>query len=92
MERLTQNKDGFLYRMDGTEVRYECRVGLLETIKVKKPVVDLGSIVNELAKSSPLTIPLGANAYVISEWNCDTQFVKDGKVYSCYALQFYSVA
>ena len=91
LQQLIQDESGHLKNQDGTALRYETRVGPLTTITVKHPVLDISSIVDDLADKNSAIIPRGANAYVASDFNCDTQFIKEDKAYSVYALQFYHI-
>ena len=92
LERLVQRDgDSALYTGNGAHVLDELRVGSMITIKVQNPLVDLSFVIDDLAKEGRNVIPRGANAYLVSLFNPDTQFIQDGKAYSCYALQFYHI-
>ena len=41
------------------------------------------------AQEGSLLIPVHTNAYFHSDFNCDTQHVRDGVFYSVYAIEFY---
>ena len=93
--RLTVEDDGVLYYPNGVTVnnRHLFRQGKLRTITVQNPIITPGldSVVNDLAKQEYGKMPYEQqpNAYVATGFNPDTQFEKDGKMYSVYALQFY---
>jgi hypothetical protein len=91
LERLRQDEDGFLYREHGGLLRRERRMGRLRTIRAKNPVVDIGYVVNKMIENGELTVPEMSNAFLSSDFNPDTQFVRGGEIFSCYAIQFYRV-
>ncbi|MEK6906772.1 MAG: hypothetical protein AABW81_04065 [Nanoarchaeota archaeon] len=91
IQKLIQKESGFLCKEDRTLVRNEMRVGKLVTITLQNPVIDVNYHINELIDRKSVIIPDNANAYSISEFNPSAQFLKDGKAYSCYALQFYNI-
>ena len=88
IERLIQD-NGNLRRKDGTHIYWDVRVGDIMTLTLKNPVVDIEKEINELVARKSTIIPRGANAYVVSTFNADTQFVREEKSFSVYALQFY---
>ena len=95
--RVVQKSDGSFYFKCNEGYGYPITnnrlkiISQLETIKVKNPVINLDSIVQDLVKNNSSIIPKEANAYIISNFNSDTQFIVEGKAYSCYALQFYKL-
>lgn len=91
LERLMQKEDGEIYALDGERIIGLGLIGTITTIKVKNPVLDVSSVIDKLTKEGAHFIPHGANAYIVSSFNPDTQFMQDGKAYSCYALQFYHI-
>jgi len=91
LQKLVQKEFGNLQKQDGTPIRDEIRVGQLRTLKVQNPILNISSVINELAGRSFILIPKEANAYVSSDFNFGTQFIKHKKAYSVYALQFYRI-
>lgn len=89
MELVYDNRDCILYP-DGRMTRQCSRSehGRIQTIVVEKNKKILTTI-REIAKENPDFIPECANSYVVSDYNKNTTFVKDGKEYSVYAIQFY---
>jgi len=85
--RLIQDDDGVLYTFDGRLITEFTAKGKLKTIRVQNPA-SLDSIVKDIEKYCS-SIPKYANAVLVSDFNPDTQFVKDEKAFSCYAIQFY---
>ena len=91
LERLTQ--DEFGYRQDGWRV-FDGNIrpaGKIITITVPNPCLDISSVIDEFAARDSVLIPKNANAYVASDFNGDTQHLRDGKPFSVYAIQFYQV-
>ena len=56
----------------------------------QNPCLDLDGEVQRKAEENPSFVPPNANCYVISEFNSDTQHLRENKVYSVHAIQFYS--
>ena len=90
IERLIQD-NGYLKKKDGTPIYGERQVGIITTLTVKNPVVDIETEINDLVARNSIIIPSDANAYVASTFNGDTQFVREEKYISVYALQFYCI-
>ena len=63
--------------------------GKIRTLVVQNPCLDLDSEVQRRAKENSSFVPSNANCYVISEFNPDTQHLREDKAYSMYAVQFY---
>ncbi len=96
LEQLTNDTMGFLYKADKTrleegEMTRVLRAGKPLPILVKNPCLDISSVLDEMAEQDSALIPDGANAYVASDFNPDTQHIREGKAYSVYAVQFYNV-
>ena len=98
LEKLTQD-GGSLYRANGISSVHSSGVylrGKIRTLVVASPCFDISEVIDEMAGRDSLFIPKGANAYVASDFNGGTQHVRqdgserDTKMYSVYALQFYS--
>ena len=87
LERLVQDEGRYLYKKDNTFAE-GMMVGKIMALPIEN-FVEIDSVVDEWAKNDSAMIPKGANAYVASDFNAGTQFEKNGKIYSCYALQFY---
>ena len=64
--------------------------GKIRTLVFQNPCLDLDSEVQRRAEENPLFVPPNANCYVISEFNPDTQHLRENKAYSVCAVQFYS--
>ena len=96
LEKLTQDESGILHRADGRELHPQCAVpkGKITTIVESNPC-DIDGVIAGMAERDSVVIPKGANAYVASDWNPDTQHLRksnlegDGKFYSVFAVQFY---
>ncbi len=93
LEKLTQDEFGRLNRKDGSRLHYEgfILVGKLKTFVVKHPCLDTSNVIDELIEQDPTFVPYYANAYVATDFNSDTQFERNGKMYLTYAIQFYNV-
>ena len=96
LEQLAQDDGGFPYKADETSGRAGERSGALLvgkpiTIVVKNSCLDIRHVLDEMAERDSTLIPDVANAYVASDFNCDTQHLRRGKAYSVYAIQFYRV-
>ncbi len=98
LERLTQGAFGDLHRADGTSLRKEQveGVGRITTIVVPNPEINAASVIDGLAQRDSPLIPPRANAYVISDFNGDTQHIRKDdagqeRMYATYAVQFYWV-
>jgi len=98
MERLLQLQDGSLASKSGQRIQidYPTPVGEIITLVVKNPSSpeELEDIITDMVNKEQLKIPPKANAFVSSNFNPDTQYVKpdengEPKVYSTYGIQFY---
>ena len=69
-------------------VNHYVKQGKIITVKVPNPIIDPSSVIDYISRSS---IPKMANAFVVSDFNPDTQFIENGKQYSAYAVLFYSI-
>ena len=90
IQRLIQD-NGYLKKKDGTPIYGERQIGIITTLTVQNPVVDIEAEINGLAARKSIIIPSGANAYVASNFNGDAQFIREEKFFSVYALQFYCI-
>ena len=98
LERLIQDESGTLYRSDGTKLhpRQTTPKGKICTLVVQNNT-GISIAVNEMATRDSALIPVGATAYVASDFSVDTQYVRknylEGKekemICSVYSLQFY---
>ena len=66
-------------------------VGIPITEIVENPVVNDGYVVEEMVRRESPRIQRRANAYIISNFDPGTQHVRNGRMYSVYAVQFYYV-
>ena len=64
-------------------------IGKMKTIVIENPCLDTSHIIEEMSKEDSPIIPKSANFYLISEFNPDTQSIRNGKMTSVYAVQFY---
>jgi hypothetical protein len=91
LEELFYGTCDILHHDDGRMTR-QCSTiqhGKIQTLVVEKKQ-NISKLVRELAKRTP-NLPSCTNAYIISEYNENTKHTKNGKEYSVYAVQFYSV-
>jgi len=67
------------------------RRGKIRTITAQNPInqFEIDDIVNDLVEKEYSPYESRPNSYVVSDFNPDAQFEKDGKMHSVYALQFY---
>ena len=98
LEQLTKDESGQLFRANKTPVRakFLLHKGKIKTIVVPNPSHCISLIFDEMAERDSAFIPKGANAYVASKFNGDTQHVRKSeesgeKIYSVYGIQFYYV-
>ncbi len=93
LEKLTQDEEGNIIRADGEvmDTQFSWPVGKLITRVVENPSRDILEVVNEMVERNSPSIPKDATAYLASDFNCDTQGTRDGKMTSVYAIQFYDV-
>ncbi len=94
LEKLTQNNSGILHRSNGEKIPPQNAVtkGKIKTIVDSSPY-NIDELIKAMTKKDSIIIPEGANAYVVSDWNPDTQFIKKtdfGSFFrSVFAVQFY---
>ncbi len=94
LERLTEDKDGTMMDEDKSSVfepRDYFRTGKLITLVVENPSRAASEVVEDMVERGSPLVPTTANAYLASEFNCDTQAIRNGKMTSVYAIQFYHV-
>ena len=97
LERLTQDKDGFLYMENGSFIGVNSirLIGKIKTFVVQNPCLDFSKVIDEIVEKDSRFANSYANAYVVSDFNSDTQHIKEEdngeKVYSTYAVQFYKL-
>lgn len=95
LEQLTQDDSGSIRRTStGFRPWRLSHIGRMQMITVKNPCINISTVINEMQNRNSPLIPREANAYVVSDFSPDAQFlIKDheGKenTYSCYAAQFY---
>ena len=91
LQKLIQDELGGLFRTDGNVVSEDhvARVGKLKTLVIQHPCVDISTVLDEMAQRNSLFIPKNAHAYVASDFNGDTQYIRGEKALSVYAVQFY---
>ena len=97
LERLSQDEFGKLYRSDKQNIPLNdiIPVGKIKTIVEANPCIDISDVINKMSEQNSLFIPYGANSYVASDFNPDTQHLRksnlegDQKLYSVFAIQFY---
>lgn len=94
LEKLMQDEMNTFLRADGTAIKtdYVAPVGEIKTLVVQNPCLDISNVLDEMAKRDAAFIPSRATAYVASDFNGDTQYSRDEKMYSVYAIQFYNIA
>ncbi len=91
LKQLAQDEVGMLY-LDGRRLYRAWPAGKIRTLLVQNPSHNtLEREVADLAINCPHSIPAGANAFISSSFNPDTQHFRNEKGYSVYALQFYFV-
>ena len=97
LEKLTQDELGKFFHSDGREISFAdlIPVGKIRTI-VYENFLNISEILEEKAKRYPSFIPYGADSYIVSEFNCDSQHIKKDskgkeKAYSVFAIQFYHI-
>lgn len=99
LRKLIQDEFGNLYLSDERFIDKDniTPLGKIRTIVEANPCIDVSSIIDKRAKEFPSFVPYGANSYVASDFNPDTQHIRksnlenDEKFYSVYAIQFYRV-
>jgi hypothetical protein len=74
--------------------------GPLRIVVIKNPCIDTHAELNpcidthaelmRMIDEKEIAVPNHTNAYEISDFIPDAQFLKDGKMYSAYALKFYT--
>ncbi len=97
LEKLTQDESGRLHRKNGDILnsKYLSLEGKIKTLVVANPGIDVSNEITKMAEAKSLFIPKGANAYVVSEFNPDTQHLRKSdlegheKLYSVFAVHFY---
>ncbi|GEM_PF-3482931 len=93
LERLTQDEDGTIKSQDGEPINtyHSWPVGKLITHVVENPCLDVSQVVDEMIERNSPLVPRDANAYVVSDFNPDTQAIRNRRTTSVYAVQFYSI-
>nr|MBA4405632.1 hypothetical protein [Nanoarchaeum sp.] len=99
LERLIQTESGRLHRWGNKIIaqRNVLLVGKITTLAVPSPCLDISEYMDELAHRDSAFIPTLANAYVASDFSCDTQHIRElkglgvKKIYSIFAIQFYRI-
>ncbi|MEI7718532.1 MAG: hypothetical protein WCI72_01590 [archaeon] len=96
LARLIPYDDGGFKLLNGLYVspRQVLHKGDPNTFVVQNPCLNISREINERAAKGWILIPDGANSYVVSDFNPDTQHVRHDesgkeKNYSVYAVQFY---
>ncbi len=95
LEKLAQDIFGNPCNPNGTLFRSRpYPKGKITTITVENPCLDISIVIDEMAEKDDVTIPINANAYIVSDFNCSTQHTRKDpngkeKAYSVYAVQFY---
>lgn len=94
LERLIQDEAGALFSSDRRLRSIDYRLkGKITCLVVKNPCLDISKEIQDTAERASTFVPEGANSYVASEFNPDTQHIinESGKkyFYSVYAVQFY---
>ena len=91
LERLIQRDNSSLL-FDENETPVDAfRVGNIITVRAVNPTLLSENVIAELSANNSQIIPKKANAYTISDFNPDTQFVIGERAYSCYSIQFYFI-
>lgn len=99
LEKLTQEDNGKILDKEGHEItqKFLFQVGKIRTLVVANPILDVSKEIDKMAEQNSCFIPQGANAYVASDWNPDTQHLRKTdleeheKLYSVFAVQFYYI-
>jgi|SRR3989344_5070866 len=92
LERVFQDKDGYLTFEDGTDVDiWETEpIGKIKTLVVKGPCANVNELIEKMHERKDSFIPEYAEVYVVSDTNPNTRHIKkDGEQYSVYAVQFF---
>ena len=78
LEKLIQNDFGEISRSGGKIVYPEFLMptGKIKTIVEANPCIDIYRVIDEMAERNSLFIPYGANSYVASDFNPDTQHIR----------------
>ena len=105
LQKLLQVPWGELYFDNGPKINLEDRIPPLnsrqidriKTLVVRNPCLEIGAVIDEMVQQGSAFIPKSANAYVVSDFNGDTQQVRkdeEGRehMFSVYAVQFYYVS
>ncbi len=92
LEKLTQDEDGVLHGSNGEKCFPvpPIPIGPLTTLLVQN-LISVDSAIETSVKEKSGTVPVDANAYLASDFNRDTQFIRNKKMFSVYAVQFYHI-
>ena len=96
LERLTQVECGE-FKLPNGHFLSQCQVwhkGEIKTLVVANPCISISQEIDAMAERKSPFIPEGANSYIVSDFNPDTQHLRrneagEEKNYSAYAIQFY---
>ncbi len=97
LEKLTQDESGKLYHANGAKTipEFTIPIGKIRTLVLANPCLDVSNEIDKMTERNSFFIPKGANAYVASDFNGDTQHLRESdlegskKSYSVFAVQFY---
>jgi hypothetical protein len=97
LERLTQDRFGHIYNNEGEIINNSdlYMEGQIKTIVIEHPCLSISEKIEKMAENGSSFIPENANCYIASEFNPETQHVKEKecgtkKFYSVHAVQFYT--
>lgn len=98
LEKLIQDGEAGIFYPNGNIIYSKeiTPLGKIKTIVVKNPC-NIKEHIDELTARDSTIIPKNANAYLVSDWNPDTQHIRKddsknkGEIYSVFAIQFYYV-
>lgn len=99
LEKLFQSEEGHVYHKRNDSINCDTKMfkqGKIKILVVEHPCVEISDLIDSMAEKDSKFIPNYANAYIVSEYSPDTQFLRKSesgaeKFYSVYAIQFYHV-
>ena len=97
LQRLKQDELDNLFKADGSRIPKKdiWIVDKIKTLTVEHPCLDISAVIDEMSERKSAFVPDFANAYVASDFNGDTQHVrqssetKEERMFAVYAVQFY---